>query len=213
LRTNVTLFSIDHKDRQYITVVPDPDDATVLNQWLGNVAGSKVSGIEAEITYAVTEELSLDFSFGMIDSTIEKEPGCVITDTEDCQAILQLSNTPEMTMNIAANYLIDSDLGYFVVNGGYYFRDDYYLFEDSELLMQEGYGMLNLGVSWESLDGKWYGGVYGKNLTGEEYMVGGYNFVGENADGTYTPGLGGDTTLIAYYGDPQTFHVTVGYRF
>jgi iron complex outermembrane receptor protein len=213
LRTNVTLFSIDHTDRQYITVVPDPDDASVLNQWLGNVAGSTASGIEAEITYAATDELTFDLSFGMINSDIEKEPNCTVTDTEDCKAILHLSNTPEMTMNLSANYVIDTEMGYFVVNGGYYFRDDYYLFEDSEMLNQEGYGMVNLGVSWESTDGTWYGGIYGKNLTDEEYMVGGYNFAVDNGDGTYTPGLGGDQTLIAYYGDPRTFHLTVGYRF
>ncbi|MCP4274085.1 MAG: TonB-dependent receptor, partial [Gammaproteobacteria bacterium] len=39
LRTNLTIFSIEHTDRQYITVTPDPDDATVLNQNLGNIEG------------------------------------------------------------------------------------------------------------------------------------------------------------------------------
>lgn len=29
MRTNVTIFSLDHKDRQYITVTPDPDDFSV----------------------------------------------------------------------------------------------------------------------------------------------------------------------------------------
>jgi iron complex outermembrane receptor protein len=87
------------------------------------------------------------------------------------------------------------------------------LFEDSDLLNQEGYGTVNLGVTWESTEGNWYGGLYGKNLTDEEYQVGGYNFVADNGDGTYTPGLGGDNTLIAYYGDPKTIHLTVGYRF
>jgi iron complex outermembrane receptor protein len=213
VRTNITAFFIDHKDRQYITVVPDPDDATVLNQWLGNVKGSTANGIEAEITYAATDDLTIDFSFGWLDSEIEKEDNCTVTETEDCQAILGLSNTPEYTMNISANYVMDTEYGYFVINGGYYYRDDYRLFEDSDLLNQEGYGTVNLGVTWESTEGNWYGGLYGKNLTDEEYQVGGYNFVADNGDGTYTPGLGGDNTLIAYYGDPKTIHLTVGYRF
>ena len=213
LRTNITAFYIDHKDRQYITVVPDPSDSTVLNQWLGNVEGSTVSGIEAEITYAATDDLTFDLSFGLIDSEIEKESNCTVTAEDDCKAILGLSNTPDYTMNLSANYVMDTDLGYFVINGGYYYRDDYRLFEDSDLLIQEGYGMVNIGVTWESAEGNWYGGLYGKNLTDEEYQVGGYNFVADNGDGTYTPGLGGDNTLIAYYGDPQTVHLTVGYRF
>ena len=47
----------------------------------------------------------------------------------------------------------------------------------------------------------------------EEYIVGGYDFVTRNEDGSLGPGLGGDTTLICYYGDPRTVHLTVGYRF
>ena len=206
LRTNFTVFTIDHKDRQYITVTPDPNDATVLNQNLDNVPGSNVDGIEAEITYAATDELTIDFSLGWLDYEIEKN-------ADGSQSIMHLSNTPEYTMNLSANYVIDTDMGYFVVNGGYYYRDDYFLFEDSELLSQDGYGTVNVGISWESPEGNWYGGIYGKNLTDEEYQVGGYSFVADNGDGTYTPGLGGDQTLIAYYGDPRTVHFTLGYRF
>ena len=206
LRTNITAFFIDHKDRQYITVIPDPNDPTVLNQNLGNVAGSTVDGIEAEITYAATDNLTIDLSFGWVDYDIEEN-------SDGTQSIMHLSNTPEYTMNLAANYVIDTDIGYFVINGGYYYRDDYYLFEETDLLEQEGYGMVNIGVSWESSEGNWYGGIYGKNLTDEEYQVGGYNFVGVDDNGNYVPGLGGDQTLIAYYGDPRTIHFTLGYRF
>ncbi len=206
LRTNITGFFIDHQDRQYITVTPDPNDATVLNQNLDNVPGSKVDGIEAEITFAATDNLTLDLALGWLDYEIEKNP-------DGTQAILHLSNTPEYTVNLAASYVIDSALGYFVLAGNYYYRDDYFLFEDSALLSQDGYATVNVGLTWESKEGNWYGGIYGKNLTDEEYQVGGYNFVGDNGDGTYTPGLGGDQTLIAYYGDPRTLHLTVGYRF
>jgi iron complex outermembrane receptor protein len=49
-------------------------------------------------------------------------------------------------------------------------------------------------------------------------MIGGYQFVAPDpSDPTniskYTPGLGGDNTLIGYYGDPRTISLTVGYRF
>ena len=52
-----------------------------------------------------------------------------------------------------------------------------------------------------------------KNLTDEEYMIGGYQFVAPLEDGGYAPGLGGDNTLIGYYGDPRTVSFTVGYQF
>lgn len=49
-------------------------------------------------------------------------------------------------------------------------------------------------------------------------MIGGYQFVTPDptapADvSKYTPGLGGDNTLIGYYGDPRTVSLTVGYSF
>ena len=205
LRTNITLFSLDHKDRQYITVTPDPDDFTVLNQNLGNIKGSTVDGLEAEITWVATENLTFDFALGYLDGEIEDDPTIATP-------LVGLSNTPDYTFSLAANYTMDTDIGYFVFNGGYYYRDDYLLFEDSELLKQDGYGTVNVSINWESVDGNWYAGLHGKNLTDEEYMIGGYNFVG-GEEGNYTPGLGGDTTLIAYYGDPRTVHLTVGYRF
>ncbi len=206
IRTNLTVFSIDHTDRQYIIVTPDPNDATVLNQNLGNTKGSTVTGFEAEVNIAATDELSFDIAFGYLDSEIEDDPKALTP-------IIGLSNTPDYTLALSASYLIDSEYGYFIVNGGYYYRDDYRLFEDNDDLFQEGYGNLNIGVTWESNEGTWYGGIYGKNLTDEEYMIGGYNFATQNDDGSWAPGLGGDTTLASYYGDPRTIHVTVGYRF
>tara|TARA_R110001583_G_scaffold12410_4_gene55150 strand:- start:1084 stop:3393 length:2310 start_codon:yes stop_codon:yes gene_type:complete len=206
LRTNVTVFSLDHTDRQYITVTPDPDDFTVLNQNLGNIKGSTVKGVEAEITWATTENLRIDFSIGFLDSKIEDDPTIAIP-------LVGLSNTPDYTMNLAANYTMDTEVGYFVFSGGYYYRDDYLLFEDSDSLLQEGYGTLNASVTWEDVEGNWYGGLHFKNLTDEEAMVGGYNFTAKNDDGTYSPGLGGDNTLIGYFNDPRTIQLTVGYRF
>jgi len=206
LRTNVTVFSLDHKDRQYITVTPDPDDLSVLNQNLGNIKGSSVKGLEAEITWATTDNLRIDFSIGYLDSEIEDDPTIAAP-------LVGLSNTPDYTMNIAANYTLDTEMGYFNFTGGYYYRDDYLLFEDSDLLVQDGYGTLNASVTWESMEGNWYGGLHFKNLTDEEAMVGGYNFAAQAEDGTYLPGLGGDTTLIGYFNDPRTVHLTVGYRF
>jgi iron complex outermembrane receptor protein len=204
LRANITLFSLDHKDRQYIGVIPSAD-ASVLNQYLSNVAATSATGIEAEITYVASENLSFDFALGTYNSKIEENNAV--------PPLLGISNTPDYTANFAVNYVMQTDIGDLVFNANYYYRDDYRLFEDSNLLAEKGYGMVNLSVSWQSVDGNWYASLNGKNLTDEEYLVGGYNFVGVNPDGSYIPGLGGDTTLIGYYGDPRTVSFTVGYRF
>ena len=208
LRANVTLFALDHKDRQYISVLPvsSPED---LQQILGNVGESTGQGLEAEITYAATDALTFDIALGYIDAEFKKVIQETDAGTIDISDTFAISNTPKYTANFAANYVWTSDLGDFSFNANYYFRDDYSITETANsLITQDGYGLLNMSVSGgiEVVDGSWYGGIHAKNLTDEEYVVGGYQFVTENADDPtgYTAGTGGDNTLIGYYGDPLT---------
>ncbi|WP_440874901.1 TonB-dependent receptor [Thalassotalea sp. PLHSN55] len=213
LRANITLFSLDHKNRQYISVLPG-ENAADLNQRLGNIGTSESQGIEAEFTYLAAENLLLTANFGYIDAEFTEvidydENG----DPFDKSDRFSISNTPEYTYNLAANYTIESEVGDFIVNASYYYRDDYVLFEEDSLLTQDGYGLANLSINWYSMEGNWTAGLHVKNITDEEYMIGGYQFVAPLDDGGYAPGLGGDNTLIAYYGDPRTISLTLGYQF
>lgn len=205
LRLNLTYFQYDHRDRQYIGIIGDINDPTALNQQLTNAAETSAKGLEVEMKYLLTENLTLDLAYGYINFKIDENNAV--------PPLIGAANTPENTLNLALNYLLETDIGTFVFNTNYYYRDDYLLFETSDLLVQDAYGMLNFSVMWESLDGHWYAAFHGKNLTDEEYLVGGYDFVTRNPDGSFGPGLGGDTTLTGYFGDPRTFHLTVGYRF
>ncbi len=218
LRANVTLFSLDHKDRQYISVLPG-DSSADLNQRLGNIGESSANGVEVELNYVATDALSFDASLGYIDSDFEKvidyDSAGVAFDKSDRFTI---SNTPELTFNLGATYRLYTDHGDWVFNGNYYYRGDYVLFEEDSLLTQDSYGLLNFSANWYSTDGNWRVGVHAKNLTDEEYMIGGYQFVTPDPSdpsdvSKYTPGLGGDNTLIGYYGDPRTISLTVGYSF
>ncbi len=219
LRANITLFSLLHKDRQYISILPGETSAD-LNQRLGNIGRSESQGIEAEFTYVATDNLNFNASLGYIDAEFTE---VIDTDPEtgeefDKSDQFDIANTPDLTFNLGFDYSIESSFGDFVVNGNYYHRGDYVLFEEASLLSQDAYGLVNLGVTWYSNDGHWSASLTGKNLTDEEYLVGGYQFVTPDpTDPTdtskYTPGLGGDNTLIGYYGDPRTVTLTVNYRF
>jgi len=219
LRANLTVFTLDHKDRQYISVLPG-DSAADLNQRLGNIGESKSDGVELELSYVANDALTFDASIGYIDSSFENviDTNPDTGETFDKSDRFSVSNTPDLTFNLGATYRLYTEMGDFVINGNYYHRGDYALFEEDSLLTQDAYGLLNIGVTWYSADGHWTAGIYGKNLTDEEYMIGGYQFVAPDpSDPTdtskYTPGLGGDNTLIGYYGDPRTISLTVGYRF
>ena len=214
LRVNATAFYLDHKDRQFVTVLPSEDNSA-LSQRLGNIGKSTASGLELEIEYAATDSLNLFANVGLIDSSFSE----VISFDADLNKIdisdsFTITNTPETTANLGFSYDIETSAGAFVVNGNYYYRSDYDLNVTDNLLTQDGYGLLNFGINWYSNDGDWTAALHWKNITDEEYLVGNYAFLGEqNTDGSYAPGLGGDTTLIGYYGDPETISLTIGYSF
>ncbi|MDC0602991.1 TonB-dependent receptor [Aliiglaciecola sp.] len=217
LRTNITVFTLDHKDRQYISVLPG-DSSADLNQFLGNVGESNSQGLEAEITFVASDALTFDFTLGLIDSEFEEVIEQTVDGPINIADRFSVSNTPERTMNFAANYVLETGSGDVVLSANYYYRSEYSLFEQDNLLNQDGYGLLNFSAVWYSDDGNWNVGLHGKNLADEEYLVGGYQFVtpdpaAPNDISRYTPGLGGDNTLIGYYGDPRTIHLTVGYQF
>ena len=216
LRVNATLFMLDHKDRQYIAVIPDENDATALNQRLGNVGRSEATGLELEVTWKASRELEIYGNLGLIDAKFEEAitfvPGTGAVDISDRFSV---TNTPETTANIGFSYNMALDSGDVVLNGNYNYRSSYALVELDNLLTQDSYGLLNLGVTWLSNDGHWSIALHGKNLTDEEYLVGNYAFIAPDPanPGQYIPGLGGDNTLIGYYGAPRTFSLSVGYRF
>ncbi|KGJ93490.1 TonB-dependent receptor [Colwellia psychrerythraea] len=216
LRINATIFYLDHQDRQFVTVLPtEGGDGSELSQRLGNIGQSTASGLELEINYAATDSLNIFATLGLIDSSFEEVNSY---DSEgkpiDISDTFTITNTPETTANLGFTYNIESSIGGFVVNGNYYYRSEYDLNVTDNLLTQDGYGLLNVGVNWYSNDGDWTAGLHFKNLTDEEYLVGNYAFLGpQNDDGSYQPGLGGDTTLIGYYGDPATVALTIGYQF
>ncbi|OUS23464.1 ligand-gated channel protein [Thalassotalea sp. 42_200_T64] len=212
LRVNATLFMLDHKDRQYISVLPNADP-TILDQSLGNIGESEATGAELEVQYAATDALSFDLSVGFIDTEFSEVLSWNGTGYDDISDDFTITNTPETTANFAVNYDLETDLGSFVFNANYYYRSEYDLSEKGNLLSQDGYGLVNLGINWYSNDGNWEAGLHMKNVTDEEYLVGNYAFVTPQDDGSYTEGFGGDTTLIGYYGDPQTVALTIGYQF
>ncbi|MCW8831789.1 MAG: TonB-dependent receptor [Colwellia sp.] len=216
LRVNATVFYLDHKDRQFVTVLPiEGGDGSELSQRLGNIGQSTASGLELEIQYAATKNLNLFGTLGLIDSSFEEVKSFDGDGNQiDISDTFTITNTPDTTANVGFTYDVETSVGAFVVNGNYYYRSDYDLTPTGNLLTQDGYGLLNLGVNWYSNDGDWTAALHWKNITDEEYLVGNYAFVGEqNPDGSYQPGLGGDTTLIGYYGDPSTIALTVGYTF
>ena len=61
-------------------------------------------------------------------------------------------------------------------------------------LDQEAFTLWDASIRWETGDGRWGFSLTGKNLTDEEYIVAGYNFV-NIVNGAFVPNLGLEGTL------------------
>jgi iron complex outermembrane receptor protein len=84
------------------------------------------------------------------------------------------------------------------------YRSDYHLFDAPDpVLDQEAYTLVDLAATWTDGSGHYQVGVYGRNLTDEEYKVGGYNFAGA----TY------NNSIDAFYGPPRTWQVQLTYKY
>ncbi|RUO58749.1 TonB-dependent receptor [Pseudidiomarina insulisalsae] len=202
MRLNSAIFYSDYQDMQVTVqrVVPAGISSQVLN-----AGESTVKGFEVETVFAATESLNFTAMLGYIDaefdSVVYTEPAT--GETTDVTDAWSFQNTPELTYNIAFDKTFEFSNGQIVWSGNYAYRDDTQMFEAPSPLDQDAYGLVNTSVVWYSNGGQWSVGLHGKNLTDEEYRVGGYNF-----GPTF-----GDDAVVSYYGDPRTVSLSVGYKF
>ena len=202
MRLNSAIFYSDYQDMQVTVqrVVPAGISSQVLN-----AGQSTVKGFEVESIFAATDTLNFNVVLGYIDaefdSVMYEEPATGdITDVTDAWSF---QNTPKLTYSVGFNKTFDTSAGQIVWSANYAYRGATQMFEAPSLLDQDSYGLLNTSIVWYSKDGHWNVGLHGKNLTDEEYRVGGYNF-----DATF-----GDDAIVGYYGDPRTVSLAVGYKF
>ncbi len=208
------IYDSSYEDQQITTQYPAGETVASV---VDNVGSSSIRGWEFEGRLRVTDNLTLngmlsytDAKFeqfmayiptGPLNSSCPTQPGCVadVSDQRDFQ------NTPEWTGSIGATYTHWMENGSslaFIPSASY--RGDYQLFETaSPILDQEAFWMFDASLVWTSSNDRLTVGVHGKNLSDEQYRVGGYVFPGA---------LFGDS-LIGYYGAPRTVTATVGLKF
>jgi iron complex outermembrane receptor protein len=76
-------------------------------------------------------------------------------------------------------------------------------FENALIDQTEAYTLVDASVAWTSASDKLRVALLGKNLTDEEYKIGGY----------YFPGPVFGNVVSSFYGAPRTYSVSVSYRF
>ena len=226
LNYNLAVFYNEYTDIQVPgSVGVDTDGDGVNDTFTGvttNAGEATIWGVEFEGSATLAEDLiNTDDAFqatwmvGYVDAGYDTFIDAFGNDVAD-QRVFQ--NTPEWTAS--GQLLYDTPFsfanhdGTLMFNTLFAYRGDSSQFEvPNPYLDQDAYTLIDANIRWETADGRWGFFANGKNLTDEEYIVAGYNFITVGAGPTFTPTLGLEGTLTGFYGDPRTFTFGVDYSY
>jgi iron complex outermembrane receptor protein len=198
-----SIFYNEYNDQQVTTQVPAVGG---IASFVDNVGSSTFYGAEFEGRLQILDSLSANFAVGYLHSDFEEFLRYNLTTMsyEDISDQVVLQNAPEWTGYLGLTWLGNVAGGELAVTPSVSYRGDYSQFEfPNPILDQQAYTLVDLSVVWTDPSDRWTLGLYGKNLTDEEYKVGAYNFAGAAFN----------NSLIAYYGPPQTVTATVQFKF
>jgi iron complex outermembrane receptor protein len=203
LTLNSAVFYAKYKDQQ--VTLQTPVGTAIASQVL-NVGRSHMYGLELEGVATLTDNLRANFAVGYIKAKFDEYSGLnpATGKTEDFADVRVFQNTPEWTGSFGVTYTHDmGDHGSisFIPTASY--RSSINMFEIPSVIDQGSYWLVDASLLWTSADAKYRVGLHGKNLTEEEYRVGGYTFAG---------GLFGNS-INAFYGPPRTVTLSLEAKF
>lgn len=215
LRLNVAAFYMQYDD--YQQSVPTGNNAGERD--FINIEDAEISGIELDLTLAITDELTGTFSFGYLDSEFGPETVTYLAlDPNSPDGVSPVTDTltedlalaPEYSGTIALDYTRPVAFGLFSANINAQYQDS----TNSGVSEPTGYlderTLLGATLSLSEIElGKGYGQLkvllWGKNLLDQEYYIGAVRQPAFDDLGL-TGGVG-------TFGDPRTYGVTLEYQY
>lgn len=163
-RLNGTVFFSDYTDMQFSAILEG--SPSVITD---NAGASEIFGVELEGHAYLSEALRLDYSLGYMDAEFTKLSEAVIANGIDLDDPIGL--TPEWSYNIGMRYEHDmGQQGVVLMRGDYTYTSEYtFLPQANEFDIQEGFGLLNLRVSYQPQEGNWELSAFGLNVLDKKY--------------------------------------------
>ena len=198
-----SIFHNEYQDQQVTTQVPA---GASIASFVDNVGSSTFYGAEFEGRLRILDNLSASFAVGYLHSDFEQflRYNLALAAYEDISDQVVLQNAPKWTGYFGFTWIGDVAGGALAVTPSVSYRGDSSMFEfPNPVLDQQAYTLVDLSIVWTDPTDRYTLGLYGKNLTDEEYRVGGYNF----------PGALFDNSIIGYYGPPRTITASLKVNF
>ena len=212
LTTNIAAFTMDYTDVQIPgSVLLDTDNDGTVDGFAGkvtNAGGAEVAGLEIEAVAMLSDNLTATLALGLIDAdytewleaTTDPVSGApIFVDISDQR---EFQNTPDRTMALNLRYVAPLASGDLVFVGAYSYRGATTQFEiPNPLTNQDAFSLIDVSAVWTSETGKYQVGLYGRNMTDEEYIAAAYDF----------PTVA--NSVIGFYGPPRTLTGTFTVNF
>ena len=198
------VFYSDFKDQQITTQQVATPPATGIASVVDNAGASTIYGFELEGTAFLTDSLTSTVSLGYLKNEFDEFITLVTGTPVDISSTRTPQNSPEWSAFWSLTHTSTVAGGDLRITPSVSYRSDFHLFDAPDpVLDQDGYALVDLAIIWRAPSGAYEFGVVGRNLTDEEYKVGGYNFAGATFN----------NSISAFYGPPRTVSASVTLRF
>ena len=163
----LTVFRSDYTDLQLMTLSADGAAPVVVVE---NAGAARIDGFEAELTAAPIERLRLNAGVGHLDGRYRRLDPAVSGLTLDGR----LPKAPAWTFNLGVERDLDTPAGRLTLRGDYAYRSAVEnTAENSPLLRQEGFGLLNAQARLQPDGTPWSLSVFAANLGDVRYITNG----------------------------------------
>ncbi|MFK7957098.1 MAG: TonB-dependent receptor [Lysobacterales bacterium] len=160
LRANAAIFLTDYEDLQVNVqrgIAPTTE----------NAAAASISGFELEIQAAPIQGLRASLGIGYLDAEYDELDGSVVGLTLDSQ----LPGTSEWTVSSGLSYTHDLAAGGSLTGRADYSYRSEFFFDALNEVGENGYSVVNLGLTWMDAEDRWEASVFVDNVTDERYAL------------------------------------------
>lgn len=184
-------FYYDFTDQQFIDVV------SITDQKLVNAGSSKITGLEIETLFQITDNFRLSLGLGLLDSEYDE----LVLSGQDLSGN-ELIEAPEYTFNFAADYrvpLANAGTLDFHVDGTAV-DSQYFSATNDDSFLVDSFFEMGAQIAYKSPSEQFAVRLYGKNLTDND----------EPGGLQQDPGNGISFTTVPY---PRRYGIEISYNF
>ena len=199
-RLNGAVFLTDYTNLQVLSQRNDPETGAIGN-FTQNAAEATINGVEVELQTVPTDNLLIEAGLGLLNAGYDTIDPEVKAGPAPLQENFKLINTPETSLNLAAQYRLELASSSLTIRGEMNHTSE--IFNDAlnaPILKRDALSLINFALNWELQRTPVTLTFNIRNLTDETYVVTGFD--------NYVVGLS-----EAVYGMPQTVSIRAKYEF